>query len=37
MDSKNVKDEHLAPSAHNPNKKVTTIMTTADMAMKMVF
>jgi catalase-peroxidase len=32
---KNVKQEHLAPSAHNPNKKVTTIMTTADMAMKM--
>lgn len=32
---KNVKEEHLAPSAHNPNKKVTTIMTTADMAMKM--
>lgn len=32
---KNAKEEHLAPSAHNPNKKVTTIMTTADMAMKM--
>lgn len=32
---KNVKEEHLAPLAHNPNKKVTTIMTTADMAMKM--
>ncbi|CAM3889291.1 catalase/peroxidase HPI [Arcobacter cloacae] len=31
----NPKEEHLAPAAHNPNKKVTTIMTTADMAMKM--
>lgn len=26
---------HLAPSAHNAAKKVTTIMTTADMAMRM--
>ena len=32
---KDVKDEHLAPAAHDPSKKVTTIMTTADMAMKM--
>lgn len=32
---KNVKEEHLAPAAHDPSKKVTTIMTTADMAMKM--
>lgn len=31
----NPREEHLAPAAHNPNKKVTTIMTTADMAMKM--
>lgn len=29
------KDEHLAPSAHDASKKVTTIMTTADMAMRM--
>ena len=29
------KEEHLAPAAHNPSKKVTTIMTTADMAMRM--
>nr|WP_260680647.1 catalase/peroxidase HPI [Thalassotalea sp. PS06] len=31
----NPADEHLAPSAQNPSKKVTTIMTTADMAMRM--
>jgi len=31
----NPKEEHLAPSAHDKNKKVTTIMTTADMAMRM--
>lgn len=31
----NPKEEHLAPAAHNPNKKVKTIMTTADMAMRM--
>jgi len=31
----NPADEHLAPSAHDANKKVTTIMTTADMAMRM--
>lgn len=28
-------DEHLAPSAHDGSKKVTTIMTTADMALRM--
>ncbi len=28
-------DAHLAPSAHDPSKKVTTIMTTADMALRM--
>ncbi|MGD9601939.1 MAG: catalase/peroxidase HPI [Gammaproteobacteria bacterium] len=27
--------EHLAPAAHDPSKRVTTIMTTADMAMRM--
>ncbi|MFX4277546.1 catalase/peroxidase HPI [Aliarcobacter butzleri] len=32
---KNPKEEHLAPVAHDKTKKVTTIMTTADMAMKM--
>lgn len=32
---KNPAAEHLAPSADDPNNKVTTIMTTADMAMKM--
>jgi len=32
---KNVKDKDLAPAAHDPSKKVTTIMTTADMAMRM--
>lgn len=31
----NPKEEHLAPSAHNPSKKVKTMMTTADMAMKL--
>ncbi len=31
----NPKEEHLAPSAHNPAKKVKTIMTTADMALRM--
>ncbi|ADH97926.1 catalase/peroxidase HPI [Salisediminibacterium selenitireducens] len=30
-----VKDEHLAPDAEDPSKKVKTMMTTADMAMKM--
>lgn len=32
---KDVKEEDLAPAAHDPSKKVTTIMTTADMAMRM--
>ncbi|NQT62469.1 MAG: catalase/peroxidase HPI [Candidatus Marinimicrobia bacterium] len=31
----NPDEKDLAPSAHNPSKKVTTIMTTADMAMRM--
>lgn len=31
----NPKDEHLAPSAHDSTKKVKTIMTTADMALRM--
>jgi len=31
----NPADEHMAPAAHDPSKKVTTIMTTADMAMRM--
>ena len=31
----NPKEEHLAPSAHDASKKVKTIMTTADMAMRM--
>ena len=31
----NPRQEHLAPAAHDPSKKVTTIMTTADMAMRM--
>ncbi|MFC1582202.1 catalase/peroxidase HPI [Planctomycetota bacterium] len=28
-------DDDLAPAAHDPSKRVTTIMTTADMAMRM--
>ena len=28
------KEEHLAPAAHDDSKKVTTMMTTADMAMR---
>ena len=32
---KDVDEAHMAPAAHNPSKKVTTIMTTADMAMRM--
>ncbi|MCA9735220.1 catalase/peroxidase HPI, partial [candidate division KSB1 bacterium] len=32
---KDVKEEDLAPSAHDASKKVTTMMTTADMAMRM--
>ncbi len=31
----NVAEKDLAPSAHDPAKRVTTIMTTADMAMRM--
>ncbi|MCW5723798.1 MAG: catalase/peroxidase HPI [Maricaulaceae bacterium] len=31
----NPKDKDLAPAAHDPSKKVPTIMTTADMAMRM--
>jgi catalase-peroxidase len=31
----NPKEEHLAPAAHNKNKKVKTIMTTADLALRM--
>ncbi|WP_299989303.1 catalase/peroxidase HPI [uncultured Ruegeria sp.] len=30
-----VKDEDMAPVAHDPSKKVKTMMTTADMAMRM--
>ena len=30
-----VKEEDMAPQAHNPSKKVKTMMTTADMAMRM--
>ncbi|KAA2284093.1 catalase/peroxidase HPI [Arenimonas fontis] len=32
---KDLKPEHHAPSAHDPAKKVTVMMTTADMAMRM--
>lgn len=32
---KDVKDSDLAPAAHDPSRKVSTIMTTADMAMRM--
>jgi catalase-peroxidase len=32
---KDVKEEHMAPAAHDPSKKVPTMMTTADMAMRM--
>lgn len=31
----NPKDEHMAPAAHDASKKVPTIMTTADMALRM--
>ena len=31
----NPKEEHMAPSAHNPSKKVKTMMTTADLALRM--
>jgi len=33
---KDVKEEDLAPAAHDPSKKVTTIMTTGDMALRMI-
>ena len=32
---KNVTDKDLAPSAHDPSKRVLTMMTTADMALRM--
>jgi len=32
---KEVGEDHMAPMAHDPSKKVKTIMTTADMAMRM--
>ncbi|KAB2880874.1 catalase/peroxidase HPI [bacterium] len=32
---KNVAEKDLAPAAHDPSKKVPTMMTTADMAMRM--
>lgn len=32
---KNVAEKDLAPSAHDPSKRVPTMMTTADMAMRM--
>ena len=32
---KDVAEKDLAPAAHDPSKRVTTIMTTADMAMRM--
>ncbi|MEE2878829.1 MAG: catalase/peroxidase HPI [Pseudomonadota bacterium] len=32
---KDVKEEDMAPKAHDPSKKQVTIMTTADMAMRM--
>ncbi|MBN1922306.1 MAG: catalase/peroxidase HPI [Anaerolineae bacterium] len=31
----NPSEEHLAPAAHDPSKRVTTIMTTADLALRM--
>jgi catalase-peroxidase len=31
----NPAEEHLAPAAHDPSKRVTTIMTTADLALRM--
>jgi len=32
---KDVDEAHMAPAAHDPSKRVKTIMTTADMAMRM--
>jgi catalase-peroxidase len=32
---KNVAEKDLAPAAHDPSKRVSTLMTTADMAMRM--
>jgi len=32
---KDVDEEHLAPAAHDPSKRVPTMMTTADMALRM--
>ncbi len=31
----NTDEDHLAPAAHDPSKKVTTIMTTADLSLRM--
>ena len=31
----NPDDKHLAPAAHDPSKRVTTIMTTADLSLRM--
>ncbi len=31
----NVRDKDLAPAAHDPSKRVTTIMTTADLSLRM--
>jgi catalase-peroxidase len=31
----NPDEEHLAPAAHDPSKRVTTMMTTADLALRM--
>ncbi len=32
---KDVKEEHMAPAAHDPSRRVPTMMTTADMALRM--
>ncbi len=32
---KDLAEQHMAPKAHDPSQKVTTMMTTADMAMRM--
>ncbi|MCI4664312.1 MAG: catalase/peroxidase HPI [Neomegalonema sp.] len=34
-EAKDVAEEHMAPAAHDASKKVKTMMTTADMAMRM--